>query len=142
MQVELIQELKVLSQHECPLLGSLVPAGCPSPASDYVEANLDLNELAIVHPAATYFMRVSGDSMIEAGIFDRDYLVVDRAVEPYRGAIVVAELDGELTIKRFYQMGRVVELRPENKAYKTIRMAPGRQLEVWGVVTGIYRKTH
>ncbi len=141
MQVESIHNLHELSQLERPLLGFHVPAGFPSPANDYIECRLDLNDLMIKHPAATVFVRVCGDSMLEAGILDRDYLVVDRAVEPYSGAIVVAAIAGELTVKRLYRQGRVMELRPENKAYPTIRITQESELLIWGVVTGVVRKT-
>ncbi|PZD71044.1 LexA repressor [Acaryochloris thomasi RCC1774] len=141
MQVQSIHELKELSELERPLLGSLVPAGFPSPADQYIECNLDLNKLAIAHPSATFFMRVSGDSMVEAGIFDRDYLVVDRAVEATHGSIVIAELGGELTVKRLYKQGRVLELRPENSQYQPIRIHRESELEIWGVVRGVFRKT-
>ncbi len=140
MHVQSIHELKELSSLERPLLGFLVPAGFPSPASDYVECNLDLNELAIAHPSATFYMRVSGDSMVEVGIFDRDYLIVDRAIEPLSGFIVIAEWGGELTVKRLYRQGNVLELRPENKAYKAIRITQMSELVIWGVVTGVFRK--
>ena len=141
MQIQSIHELSELSTLERPLLGSLVPAGFPSPASDYIECNLDLNKLAIAHPSATFFMRVSGDSMVEAGIHDRDYLVVDRAVEASHGSIVVAEIEGELTVKRLYRQGRVLELRPENREYQPIRITRESELMIWGVVTGVFRKT-
>ncbi|PZD70544.1 LexA repressor [Acaryochloris thomasi RCC1774] len=141
MQVQSIHELKGLSLLERPLLSSLVPAGFPSPADSYIECNLDLNDLAIAHPSATFFMRVSGDSMVEAGIFDRDYLVVDRAVEAIHGSIVIAAIEGELTVKRLYKQGRVLELRPENKEYKPIRITRESELVIWGVVTGVFRKT-
>jgi DNA polymerase V len=125
---------------ERPLFASQVSAGFPSPADDYIECGLDLNEFMVVHPSATYFVRVSGDSMIEAGIFNGDYLVVDRAIEAFSGAIVVAILDGELTVKRLYRKGSVVELRPENASYQPIHLKHGSELLVWGVVSGVFRK--
>lgn len=125
---------------ERPLFAARVPAGFPSPAEDYIECGLDLNEFMIVHPSATYFVKVSGDSMMDAGIFNGDYLVVDRAIEPVSGAIVVAILDGELTVKRLYRKGSVVELRPENASYQPIHLTHGSELLVWGVVSGVFRK--
>jgi len=125
---------------ERPLFAARVPAGFPSPAEDYIECGLDLNEFMVVHPSATYFVKVSGDSMMDAGIFNGDYLVVDRAIEPVSGAIVVAILDGELTVKRLYRKGSVVELRPENASYQPIHLTHGSELLVWGVVSGVFRK--
>jgi DNA polymerase V len=113
---------------------SRVPAGFPSPADDYVDSRLDLNEHLIQSEASTFFVRVAGHSMQDAGIHDGDLLVVDRAVEPTDGAVVVAALDGELTVKRYREReGRPV-LVPENDAHAPIPIQPGQDLVVWGVV--------
>ena len=80
-----------------PLFSTAVPAGFPSPADDYAEKPLDINELLIKHPTATFFVRVQGDSMIQAGLFNDDILVVDRSLSPFNGAIIVAVLEGEFT---------------------------------------------
>ncbi len=122
-----------------PLLLSRVPAGFPSPAEDYVEGALDLNEHLIAHREATFFMRVQGHSMIGAGIQDGDLLVVDRALEAGHGDIVVAVVDGELTVKRLWQRGARVRLLAENPAYAPIDLKDGQELAVWGVVTNIIR---
>lgn len=98
---------------ERPLFGAYAPAGFPSPAQDWIDSGLDLNEFMVSHPAATYYVRVSGDSMIEAGILNGDYLIVDRAVEARHGVIVVAVLEGEMTVKRLYRQKGVIELHPE-----------------------------
>ncbi len=126
--------------HAMPLFLSRVPAGFPSPADDYLEGELDLNDLLIRNPSATFYVRLAGDSMIKAGLFDGDILVVDRAVKARHKHIVVAVLDGELTVKRLWSWGGVVELRPENPAYAPIRMADGQELTVWGVVIGAVRQ--
>lgn len=118
-----------------PLFGSHVPAGFPSPADDYVENRLDLNELLIQHREATYFLRVRGDSMVGAGIHSGDLIVVDRSLSPQDGLVVVAEVDGELTVKRLRFRAGVPELHPENPAYPVIRFREGQELRVWGVVT-------
>lgn len=123
-----------------PIYLSRVPAGFPSPADDYLEGELDLNELLIRNPSATFYVRLAGDSMIKAGLFDGDILVVDRAVKARHRHIVVAVLDGELTVKRLWSRGGVVELRPENPAYEPIRIAEGQELTVWGVVIGCVRR--
>ncbi len=122
-----------------PLFLSRVPAGFPSPAEDYVEGSLDLNEHLIAHREATFFMRVQGHSMTGAGIQDGDLLVVDRSLEAGHGDIVVAVVDGELTVKRLWRRGGRVRLLAENPAYAPIDLKDGQELAVWGVVTNIIR---
>ncbi len=118
-----------------PLFGHRVAAGFPSPADDFVEDRLDLNELLIQHQEATYFLRVAGDSMVGAGIHPGDLLVVDRSIHAQDGHVVVAEVNGELTVKRLRQVAGVPELHPENPAYPVIRFQEGEDLRIWGVVT-------
>jgi DNA polymerase V len=113
---------------------SRVPAGFPSPADDYVERRLDLNEHLIRREASTFFVRVAGRSMEGAGIHDGDLLVVDRAVEPTDGAVVVAALDGELTVKRYRDRADGPALVPEHEGHAPIPIEPGQELVVWGVV--------
>ena len=123
-----------------PLFLARVPAGFPSPADDYVESALDLNEYLVRHPAATFMVRVCGDSMAGAGIADGDVLVVDRSVEASDGRIVVAVVDGEMTVKRLrVRRGRRV-LQPENPAYAALEIQEGQDARVWGVVTGVVRR--
>lgn len=117
-----------------PLAGEAIPAGFPSPAEDYLEKSLDLNELLAPYPEATFFVRVSGDSMIGAGIHDGDMLVVDRSRTPKSGNVVIAFIDGEFTVKRLRKTGGVLELVPENEGYSTIVVTPETEFEVWGVV--------
>lgn len=119
-----------------PLLQHRVPAGFPSPADEYVEKGLDLNSYLVRNKAATYFFRVSGDSMIGAHIHDGDILVVDRSVEPKHGHIVLAVVNGEYTVKRLYAMNHVVELHAENPAYPPISFQEHEELQIWGVVVG------
>ncbi|MBA3239244.1 MAG: translesion error-prone DNA polymerase V autoproteolytic subunit [Parachlamydiaceae bacterium] len=120
-----------------PLFQSPVVAGFPSPAEDEIEKKLDLNEMLIKHPAATFFLKVSGSSMIKAGIHDRDILIVDRSIEPTHGKIVVAALNGELTVKRLQlDKGRVF-LIAENDAFRPIEITEGAELHIWGVVTNV-----
>lgn len=121
-----------------PLFLEGVSAGFPSPAQDFVERALDLNELLIAHPAATYFVRVDGDSMTGAGIYSEDILVVDRSLRAEHGDIVIAGLNGELTVKRL-ELRPVVRLVACNPAYAPIRLADGIELDVFGVVTGVVR---
>lgn len=121
-----------------PLFGDLVPCGFPSPAQDYVEKRIDLNELLVQHPSATYFVKSSGDSMIGAGIGNGDLLVVDRSKKPVHGDIVIAAIDGEFTVKRL-QLNPVVMLVPENSAYAPIRISSEDTLDIFGVVTFIVK---
>jgi len=123
-----------------PLYLSPVAAGFPSPAEDYIDKRLDLNEHLIRHPAATFFVRVAGDSMRDAGVADGDILIVDRALEPKNGSIVVAALDGELTVKRLRREGGRLFLVPENPDYAPIEVPAEASLMVWGVVTYIIHK--
>lgn len=125
----------------CPAYTSAISAGFPSPADDYIEKNLDLNEMMIHHPAATFFVRVEGDSMKDGGIQSGDLLVVDRAVEAVDGKIVVAILNGEFTVKRIWIRGSQIRLLPENPQYSPINIEEGSDFQVWGVVTYVIHKT-
>lgn len=121
-----------------PVFMSKISAGFPSPADDYVERRLDLNQHCVHHPEATFFLRVSGHSMTGAGIHDNDILVVDRSLKPVHGKIVVAILDGEFTVKRLSREGYAVShlaLLPENNDYPRIEVQEGQELEIWGVAT-------
>ena len=112
-----------------------ISAGFPSPADDYIEDRLDLNELLVSNKAATFFLRVKGDSMVNAGIHHGDIIVVDRSVQPAHRSIVVAVVDGELTVKRLVTRSGVTELHAENPKYVPIRLQEGQELTIWGVVT-------
>ncbi|QGY32508.1 translesion error-prone DNA polymerase V autoproteolytic subunit [Pantoea cypripedii] len=118
-----------------------VPCGFPSPAQDYVEQQLDLNDLLVQRPSATYFIKVSGDSMIDGGISDGDMLVVDSSVKAEHGAIVVAAVEGEFTVKRL-QLRPTVQLVPMNRAYTPIIIGDEDQLDVFGVVMYVIKSTH
>ncbi len=117
-----------------PLFCSRVPAGFPSPADDYLEAKLDLVELLVSDPAATFMVRVRGDSMSGAGIGTGDILIVDRSITPAHGMIVLAIVDGEFTVKRLYRRGTRVALIPENPLYQPIELHDGQELKIWGVI--------
>lgn len=113
-----------------PAFASCVRAGFPSPADDYLDRPLDFNDLLIAHPAATFAVRVAGDSMEGMGIFAGDIAVVDRAVNPVDGCV----LDGEFTIKRYRSQAGELVLEAANEAYEPIRITAEREFEVWGVV--------
>ena len=127
--------------------GSVV-AGFPSPAEQYLEPPLDLNELLVKRPAATFFVKVEGDSMINAGIHDKDLLVVDRSLTPANGDIIIAAVDGEFTVKTLRVLGnrergigngggvRYV-LEPANPNYPSIEIKKGNRLDCFGVVTSV-----
>ncbi|MBR9883768.1 MAG: translesion error-prone DNA polymerase V autoproteolytic subunit [Oceanospirillales bacterium] len=119
-----------------PLFLERVSAGFPSPAQDYIEQSLDLNELCIRHPAATFFVRAEGQSMIEAGIHPNDILVVDRSLRAQHGDIIIASVDGELTVKEL-ALHPCVQLLPHNPAYEPITLSAESELEVFGVVTNV-----
>lgn len=120
-----------------PIYGHKVAAGFPSPADDYVEGKLDLNEHLIPHKEATFFLRVAGDSMINAGIQSGDLLVVDRSIEPGNGKIVIAAVDGELTVKRLSLKRGKTWLMPENSAFSPIEIKDEQEMVIWGVVTSV-----
>ena len=122
------------SSRTLPLYTSRVPAGFPSPADDHLEDAIDLNEHLVQHPAATFFVRVQGDSMTGAGIHHGDLLVIDRSLEPKSGSIVVAVIDGELTVKRLQIEDNRIWLMPENPAYPPLEIREGMELVIWGVV--------
>ena len=111
-----------------------VAAGFPSPADDYVESPLDLNEFLVTNPPATFFVRASGDSMIGSGIHSGDVLVVDRSRIPGNGNVVIAAIDGQLTVKRFQRVNGVIQLLADNSDYPPIVPEGEETLEIWGVV--------
>ena len=110
-------------------------AGFPSPAEQYLEPPLDLNELLIKRPAATYFVRVEGDSMIGAGIHEDDLLVVDRSLRPANGDVIIASVDGDFTVKTYRKDKDGIHLEPANDAYPVITIKSGQQLDYFGKVT-------
>lgn len=120
-----------------PLYSCAVSAGFPSPCDDYIEKTLDLNEFLVKRPAATFFMRVAGNSMIKAGIHDQDILIVDRSIEPTHGKIVVAAIDGGLTVKRLKINNRSAFLMPENDDFQPIAVNPENGIYIWGVVVHV-----
>ncbi len=120
-----------------PLYASTVRAGFPSPADDYIEARLDLNTHLIKHPAATFFVTASGDSMKNAGIHSGDLLIVDKSIHAQHSHIVIAAINGELTVKRLSRVNERVRLMPENDDFEPIDITEESELIIWGVVTYI-----
>lgn len=128
------------SIHRMRLVSHRISAGFPSPAADYVEEGLDLNDYLVRNKPASFMFTVKGDSMINAGIVEGDKVIVDRSVNAKSKDIVVAVVNGEYTIKRLYKTANKVELRPENPAYQPIVFKEGSELEIWGVVVGVVRR--
>ncbi|MFA6816970.1 MAG: translesion error-prone DNA polymerase V autoproteolytic subunit [Lentisphaeria bacterium] len=120
-----------------PLLENPVIAGFPSPSEQYIDSPLDLNKLLIRNKPATFFVRVSGDSMIGAGIQSDDLLVVDRSLQPENGSIVIASVDNEFTVKYFYNERGQISLVPANQAYRTIVFHDSMEFQLFGVVTSV-----
>ncbi len=118
-----------------PLAESGIQAGFPSPAEDYITESLDLNQLLVRHPAATFYGRVWGDSMIEEGIGPGDIIIIDRSLEPQNGDLALCCVDGEFTLKRVQFERNRVWLIPANEMYDPILVTPEREFEVWGIVT-------
>ncbi len=137
--VSTITAATVGAAQSAPLYSSQPAAGFPAPGDDEVEASLDLNDLLIDHPEATFFVKVQGDSMIDAGIFDGDILVIDRAVEALSGKIVVAAVYGELVVKQLIKTADGMALVSANEAYKPIQINEKDDVYVWGVVIGSVR---
>jgi len=123
-----------------PLFLAPVTAGFPSPAEDFMEQRLDLNQHLIEHPAATFFVRVEGDSMHDAGILRGDVLIVDRALRPSGGKIIIAVINGEFTVKRIRIQNKTIFLEPQNPKYPSIEVDPEADFQTWGIVTYIIHK--
>lgn len=133
--VEEVREFVSHGKQGCPLYASTVKAGfLAAPAEDYAEEHLDLNAHLISRPATTFFLRVSGDSMINAGIFNGDLLVVDRSLSPGDGKIVIAAVNGELTVKRLSKTNAGIFLIAENDRYPPIELTESDHIQIWGVV--------
>ena len=136
-KVKYISEVVSKGLYEVPMYSNKVAAGFPSPADDYLEDKIDLNQYLVKHPAATFLVRASGESMINAGIFPNDILVVDRSLKAEEGKVVIAVVDNELTVKRYRKKGKNIVLEPENEAYNPIIISEESEAFVWGVVTNV-----
>lgn len=140
----MVKELSFYSMNEnvldIPFYQSNVPAGFPSPAEDFMDLDLNLQEYLVKHPSATFCVRVTGESMRNAGIFSGDVMVIDRALEPKNNSIVLAVLNGEFTVKRICKKGSELYLKPENKHFQSIQINEEMDFQVWGVVTHVIHK--
>ncbi len=136
-KAEVIYMPDLSTKYRQSLFEAKVSAGFPSPAADYEEDKLDLNKYLIKHPAATFFVRVTGYSMMGAGIYSGDLLVVDRSLEPRDKSVVIAVIDGELTVKRIRIGKKKITLEPENENYSVRQITENTDFQVWGVVTNV-----
>ncbi len=125
-----------------PLFIDPIKAGFPSPATDYIESDLDFNTFLIKNKSATYAARAQGDSMVGAGIYPGDILIIDRSIEPKSNDIIIASIDKEFTVKRFIKKSGEFFLYPENPDYPVIQITKSTDFQVWGVVTYTIHKTH
>lgn len=141
MSALLLRKMSLKEGSLLPFFGTQLPAGFPSAADDYLEKQLDLHALLVEHPAATFFIKIEGDSMINAGMHSGDILVVDRSIPPQSGKIIVALIDGEFTVKRLKIEGKKVYLLAENPLYQPIEILEGTDFQVWGVVTYAIHRT-
>lgn len=125
-----------------PLVGQAVHAGFPSPADDFIEEMIDLNQVLVQNPTATFLWRVIGDCMIDVKIFPGDVVVVDRSLSPKHRSVVLAIIDGEPTLKRVNRRGGVMFLHNENAKLPAFTIADGMEVSIWGVVTATIRDLH
>jgi len=116
------------------LFTNTISAGFPSPADDFIDKKLDLNEYLIKNSSATFLVKVNGNSMINAGINNGDILIVDRSLEPTNGKVVIGVINGEFTVKRILKKGKKIFLSPENEKFKPIEINEDMDFKIWGVV--------
>ncbi len=140
IHVDVVAVPNLSTPYACLLFLVPVSAGYPSPAADYLDGSLDLNQHLIKHPTATFFVRVAGQSMREAGIHSGDVLIVDRALTPNDGSVVIAVVNGELTVKRLAKRQGKLMLVPENTQYPPLAITDTMAFEVWGVVTYVIHR--
>ena len=135
-----IAPIRPVNSLRLPMATSAITAGFPSPAEDYLEPPIDLNQTLIKHPASTFFGRVSGESMQNAGIDEGDILIIDKALEPFDGAVAVCFIDGEFTLKFIKILNHELWLIPANPAYKKRKVTPDSDFLIWGIVTYVIKK--
>lgn len=124
---------------ELPVISGGISAGFPSPALDFIDLTIDMNKHLVKHPATTFYGRVKGQSMKDAGIFDGDLLVIDKSISPTDNKIAVCYIDGEFTIKRIQIQKDCVWLIPENEAYQPIKVTADNDFIIWGMVTHVIK---
>lgn len=127
------------SEKQFPFVKEGISAGFPSPADDFLDASIDLNKELIQNPSATFFGRVRGNSMVDAGLNNNDLIIIDRSLEPRNGKIAVCYIDGEFTVKRIKITDNCIYLVPENNAYKPIKVTADNDFLIWGIVTTVIK---
>ncbi|PIR76730.1 MAG: peptidase S24 [Candidatus Magasanikbacteria bacterium CG10_big_fil_rev_8_21_14_0_10_42_10] len=135
--VQIYHSFQDTHKHVYPLFDSPVSAGFPSPADDYIEQDIDLHDYLVKNPPATFLVRAEGDSMEGAGIFSGDILIVDKSLSPQDGNVVIAVVDGDLTVKRLLKSKKGITLSPENEHYQPIHISDEQDITIWGVVTNV-----
>lgn len=130
----------VSSYLKLPFVANGISAGFPSPADDFLDINIDLNKYLIKNPTTTFYGRVSGNSMIDAGINDGDLLIIDKSLEPKNNKIAVCFIDGDFTVKRIQIEKDVIWLIAENKEYKPIKVTKDNDFVIWGIVTNVIKQ--
>ena len=133
-------QMPLTEEYQRPMFESMVSAGFPSPAQDYYDGYLNLHQYLVPDPNNVFFVRASGDSMVGAGIHDRDLLIVDRSKKKPNGKVVIASLNGEFTLKRLVQTWECFELQPENPDYPSISVSVDDDFQIWGVVRHVIHK--
>lgn len=136
-KIDQVLRADIKSERRQVMYSTLVAAGMPLPTEEYSEGKIDLNEHLLKNPEATFFVRVSGDSMIDAGIHPGDLMIVDRSLMPASGKIVIAVVNGELTVKRLFKEHGKLFLMPENPNYPAIEITEDMAFMIWGVVTNV-----
>lgn len=144
MRIHETPKLKIYSaemgaEMELPFIESGISAGFPSPADDFLDISIDLNKALIKNPSATFYGRVRGNSMIDAGLSDGDLLIIDRSLEPIDGKIAVCFIDGEFTVKRIKLEKNHCYLMPENDEYQPIKVEEDDDFIIWGIVTTVIK---
>lgn len=130
----------VSSYLKLPFVANGISAGFPSPADDFLDINIDLNKYLIKNPTTTFYGRVSGNSMIDAGINDGDLLIIDKSLEPKNNKIAVCFIDGDFTVKRIQIEKDIIWLIAENKEYKPIKVTKDNDFVIWGIVTNVIKQ--
>jgi DNA polymerase V len=136
-QISHIAKVEIQSSVKLPFVGGLVGASFPSPADDFMEAKIDLNNYLIDNPDSTFLVRVQGQSMIRAGIFPNDVLLVDKSKVPKSGEVIIGVLNGEFTLKRFVKEDGQIKLVPANPKYPILTLKEEDEFSIWGVVTQV-----
>lgn len=142
MEIHKIEIFKAETATELhlPIADEGIKAGFPSPAQDFMDLAIDLNKELVKHPASTFYGRVKGDSMIDAGIYDGDILIIDKSLDPKDGDMAVCYIDGEFTIKYIKIEKNAIDLIPANNNYKPVTVTPENEFQIWGIVTYSIKK--